>query len=91
MAGHGCADFNEILTSEEKVGGVARAHQCIDLFRSTINLCELLDIGFEGDTFIGRNHIEDMNFNICKSMDKVVENVQWCENFPASRVLNGVP
>ena len=44
-------DFNEILFDSEKQGGQPRAQSCMDKFRTTLEFCELEDLGFTGDPF----------------------------------------
>jgi hypothetical protein len=52
-----CAgDFNEILYSHEKEGGRARPQSCMDLFKETLEVTNLQDLGFLGDIFTWRNH-----------------------------------
>jgi exonuclease III len=44
-------DFNEILYSSEKEGGVPRARSRMQAFQDTLTDCSLEDIGYEGDIF----------------------------------------
>lgn len=44
-------DFNEILLSCEKEGGLPWSQCCMDWFREALEDCELVDVGFEGDPF----------------------------------------
>ena len=46
-----CGDFNEILNALEKLGGMEKSQSRIDKFRRVVNLCQLHDMGFEGDCF----------------------------------------
>ncbi|KAA3472190.1 reverse transcriptase [Gossypium australe] len=41
-------DFNEILYSFEKKGGLPRDHKRMEVFRETLGACNLMDIGFFG-------------------------------------------
>ncbi|KAL5546787.1 hypothetical protein UlMin_006474 [Ulmus minor] len=42
-----CGDFNEILDVSEKLGGREKPQCGIDNFRRSIDLCHLIDLGFE--------------------------------------------
>lgn len=44
-------DFNEVLYSFEKQGGVPKAQIQMDHFRDAFKFCNLNDLGFEGDIF----------------------------------------
>lgn len=46
-------DFNEILLSCEKEGGVPRPQACMDKFREVLEDCGLHDLGFEGMYSLG--------------------------------------
>uniref|UniRef100_A0A453A1Z5 Reverse transcriptase domain-containing protein n=3 Tax=Aegilops tauschii subsp. strangulata TaxID=200361 RepID=A0A453A1Z5_AEGTS len=84
-------DFNEILTSLEKAGGAARPQHYLDGFREALQICELGDIGFEGDIFTWRNHSKELRTYICERLDRATSNEEWCEQFPAYTVVNGPP
>lgn len=84
-------DFNEILTSEEKVGGVPRPQTCMDSFQEALVYGALSDIGFTGDKFTWRNHSQTVDEYICERLDRAVANAQWCDFFPDFSVTNGDP
>lgn len=44
-------DFNEILISEEKLGGTERNQHHINAFRTTIDNCSVIDLGSPADLF----------------------------------------
>ncbi|XP_021755513.1 uncharacterized protein LOC110720784 [Chenopodium quinoa] len=44
-------DFNEIMSIEEKEGGVVRRESVMDAFRDVIDECGLHDLGFKGNKF----------------------------------------
>ena len=47
-----CAgDFNELLRSDEKMGGNRRSHNQMQLFREAVDACSFLDLGFSGPKF----------------------------------------
>lgn len=84
-------DFNEILASNEKVGGAARPQHYLDGFRDALIQCGLRDIGFEGDMFTWRNHSKELRTYICERLDRAVANDEWCDMFPDTVVVNGEP
>lgn len=49
-------DFNEILTGEEKICGVPREANLINMFRNALLDCSLSDVGFIGDKFTWTNN-----------------------------------
>ena len=71
-------DFNEILTSTEKTGGAARPKHYLDGFREAMQVCELEDIGFEGDMYTWRNHSKELRTYICERLDRAIANEEWC-------------
>ncbi|KAE8798436.1 Elongation factor 1-alpha [Hordeum vulgare] len=84
-------DFNEILTSDEKEGGIERPQACMDSFRESLERCGLCDIGFEGDKFTWSNHSQELNSYICERLDRATANARWCEAFPEFEVINSIP
>lgn len=50
-------DFNDILTDDEKCGGLPRNAQLMEAFRVAISDCELVDLGYKGDCFTWTNNI----------------------------------
>jgi hypothetical protein len=84
-------DFNEILYSFEKQGGVVKPQSHMDNFRDTLEFCNLQDLGFEGDMFTWRNnkgHAEDY---IRERLDRAVASPAWRLHFTDFKVKNGDP
>lgn len=78
-------DFNEILSSEEKIGGDPRAAHLIDSFRSALIDCSLMDMGFVGEKFTWSNNRTAPDTVRCR-LDRVCSNPIWAEHFPDSVV-----
>ena len=55
-------DFNEILASDEKNGGVCRPMAPMLKFRHTLLHCGLVDLGFNGYRFTWRNGRDEEAF-----------------------------
>jgi hypothetical protein len=70
-------DFNEILEQSEKEGGIQRREAQMDLFRNTLENCQLSDLGFIGPKFTWVNSRFDGTF-IRERLDRAVANRQWC-------------
>ncbi|OMO73216.1 reverse transcriptase [Corchorus capsularis] len=81
-------DFNEVLTSDEKKGGLPLENRRVIPFHDVICDCELMDMGFKGQRFTWENRQEA---NIKERLDKCLINVRWrtlfvnaqCFNLPA--------
>jgi hypothetical protein len=82
-------DFNEIMFSFEKQGGLPRPQVCMDRFRNALNFCNLNDLGFEGDIFTWRNNNCRAKGYIRERLDRAVANPGWCAKFPCYKVVNG--
>lgn len=82
-------DFNEVLFSHEKQGGMQGSQQCMEKFRETLEVCGLEDLGYEGDMFTWRNNNFTEEGFIRERLDRAVANKAWRELFPLARVLNG--
>ena len=54
-----CGDFNEITRQDEKLGGVPRPHNQMQLFREVIDECGFLDLGFEGPKYTWSKRFEN--------------------------------
>lgn len=76
-------DFNEILNLSEKWGGNGRQRCLMEAFQSTLEECELLDLGFRGPKFTWNNRREGDAF-IKERLNRVVANVGWCTIFPTA-------
>ena len=49
-------DFNDILSNEEKWGGVVREERSFRVFKDFIDQNSFIDIGFEGQPWTWSNH-----------------------------------
>ena len=84
-------DFNEVLFSHEKEGGLARAPAAMDAFRRALEDARLDDLGFVGDPFTWRNNWHIAHGYTRERLDRAVANVNWRCMFPLYRVINGDP
>ncbi|XP_024200296.1 uncharacterized protein LOC112203585 [Rosa chinensis] len=88
LAAEGCnlpwlmvGDFNEILSNEDKSGGVPRAATPMLKFRQTMASCGLIDMGFVGCRFTWSNKFTK------ERLDRGFQCEQWRRRFPYSRVI----
>ena len=78
-------DFNEILASDEKNGGVRWPMAPMLEFRRTLLHCSLVDLGFNGYRFTWRNGREKEAF-VEEWLDRVVATTDWSAMFPRAKV-----
>ncbi|MCH81856.1 hypothetical protein A2U01_0002649, partial [Trifolium medium] len=74
-------DFNIILSNEEKLGGNAIDPNLITIFRTTINRCNLQDLGYIGEIFTWNNRQESHN-HIKARLDRFLASADWIHSFP---------
>lgn len=82
-------DFNEILSRDEKIGGVPRRYGQMDAFREALDYCSILNISSVGPRFTWRgNRGGD---EVLVRLDRFLASNEWLELFPMSRALNLKP
>jgi hypothetical protein len=84
-------DFNEIMYSFEKQGGVPKSQTQMESFRNVLDFCNLQDLGFEGDIFTWRNNNFRVEGYIRERLDRAVASPSWRAHFPGYKVINGDP
>ncbi|KAA3468179.1 reverse transcriptase [Gossypium australe] len=78
-------DFNEIMYSFEKNGGLPRDPKRMEVFKETLTECQLKDIGFVGALFTWeKGNLPETN--IRERLDRGVANEEWISLFPLGRV-----
>ncbi|KAK4254325.1 hypothetical protein QN277_009725 [Acacia crassicarpa] len=80
-------DFNDIMSQDEKCGGVPRAWKRIWNFKSFVTHCELEDLGYNGSWFTWCNN-RDSPDTIYECIDRALGNLQLREQFPSLQVFN---
>jgi hypothetical protein len=70
-----------ILSSKAKQGGNPIDNTITTMFRSTLTLCGLQDLGFEGDIFTWTNRNQGDQF-IKARLDRFLANNEWITCFP---------
>jgi len=74
-------DFNLYLNSSEKAGGKNVDYNNCDLFQSTLNHCDLLDLVYHGNKFTWANNQESKQ-HIKERLDRYCANPLWVNHFP---------
>ena len=78
-------DFNEIVRSEEKMGGASRRERQMVEFRSALDFCGFRDLGFVGHPFTWCNQQFDGDLTWIR-LDRGVATPAWSQMFPSVRV-----
>lgn len=78
-------DFIEILSYEEKEGGVECERRAIPEFRSMMENCDLRDLGFEGQWYTWERGLT-VETRVRERLDRFLGNVGWFSLFPESFV-----
>ena len=73
-------DFNLYLNSSEKLGGKAVDYKHCDLFQTTLNQCDLEDLGYHGNKFTWANN-QEQHHHIKEIIDRYCANSLWVNNF----------
>jgi hypothetical protein len=82
-------DFNEILHLSEKYGGGRKPQRAMDVFKATLEFCELHDMGFKGPKYTWCNFRDGQDF-IKERLDRVVANAGWLSTHPTADVEVGL-
>ena len=78
-------DFNEILSLDEKNGGIPRQVTPMLSFRHTLLQCGLVDLGFKGYRFTWRNGRLMVAF-VEERLDRCVATMEWRDRFSRAMV-----
>jgi hypothetical protein len=78
-------DFNEIVEDAEKYGMRHRPRGQMEQFRSTLESCNMLDLGFFGSKYTWCNQQDGLYF-VLERLHRVVGNPQWSVLHPDARV-----
>ncbi|KAG5537913.1 hypothetical protein RHGRI_025114 [Rhododendron griersonianum] len=79
-------DFNQVLSVEDKLGGVSPSQNLLSAFHEMISSCGLVDLEFKGPKFTWRNNRRDDAF-IMERIDMAFANADWREMHEHAMVL----
>ncbi|KAA3472522.1 Exo_endo_phos domain-containing protein [Gossypium australe] len=84
-----CGNFNEIVYSFEKNGGVPRGEKRMEAFQTVFDECRLLDVGFFGLWFTWESgNLPETN--IGEMLDRGAANTEWFSIFPHARIQHPI-
>ncbi|KAK6139303.1 hypothetical protein DH2020_026962 [Rehmannia glutinosa] len=81
-------DFNEILFPSEKFGGADSIQSGMDNFHTTIERCNLNDLGWSGPRFTWRKGVQNLN-NAHEHLDRFLGTQSWTDMFKNYGVYHG--
>jgi hypothetical protein len=74
-------DFNEVLLREEHMGVNVRSNTQIKAFRETVDVCELMDLGFIGLPWTFEKKVAGGSY--CRvRLDRALSTASWSARFP---------
>ena len=79
-------DYNEILSSNEKQGGVPKPLNHMEAFRATLLNCGLEDLSFQGNIFTWNNGRHGNAF-VQERLDRACATMEWKEIYSEMRVF----
>lgn len=82
-----CGDFNEILSSEQKQGGLPKPLRQMQEFRETLLHSELVELGFSGNVFTWDNGRLGEDF-MQERLDRACATLAWRDLFPHAKVTH---
>lgn len=78
-------DFNEIIRTNEKLGGQGFCPSRDNKFFHCLNYCRMLDLGFSGSKFTWTT-LRRHRYLILERLDRINSNVAWLEIFPEAYI-----
>ena len=78
-------DFNEIMSVEEKLGGVQRSQNQMDAFREAIHQCRFKDLGYCGPKFTWCN-MQEGESRMYLRLDRAMAMQDWVDYFKDIKV-----
>lgn len=81
-------DFNDVLASNEKLGGRSFNKKITKILWDCINSCNLINLGFKGSKFTWSNNRKKNKGIIMKRLDRNFANEDWISLFPEASVTH---
>ena len=78
-------DFNEPLSSADKLGGRDVSIRRSLLLKDCLDRCNMIDLGFSGSRFTWANR-RDAHILIQERIDRFFVNSSWCTLYPEAKV-----
>ena len=78
-------DFNEVLCPEEHQGAANRSNVQIQAFRDTVDICMLMDLGYQGRFWTFEKKVRGGSYTRVL-LDRALATPSWMERFPLTQV-----
>jgi hypothetical protein len=75
-------DFNDIMSINEKKGGVPASIRKCNIFKERIDVCRLIDVGFMGAKYTWQGPVFHGGQRIYERLDRALSNDLWRLEFP---------
>ena len=80
-------DFNEILSSADKCGGNPINMRRAQIFNDCLDVCNLIDLGFQGPKYTWINK-QEIGYFIQERLDRAFVNQEWTDLYPEASVTH---
>ena len=77
-------DFNDMISDEEKLGGLPVNRTRMSAFRNCMDNCGLIDLGFHGPRYTWTNKSPCWHTTIREWLDRGLGNAEWATLFPTA-------
>ena len=79
-------DFNDMISDEEKLGGLPVNRTHMSAFRNCMDNCGLIDLGFHNLRYTWTNKSPCWQTTIKERLDRGLGNAEWATLFPSAEV-----
>ena len=79
-------DFNDMISDEEKLGGLPVNRTRMSAFRNCMDNCGLIDLGFHGPRYTWTNKSLCWHTTIREWLDRGLGNAEWATLFPTAEI-----
>ena len=80
-------DFNEVLLPEEHDGAADRSNAQIQAFRDAVDVCMLMDLGYQGRPWTFEKRVAGGTYTRCR-LDRALVNSDCLARFPLASVTH---
>ena len=80
-------DFNEILSSTDKCGGNLVNMKRAQIFKNCLDVCNLIDLGFQGPKYTWVNKLDIGHF-IQECLDRAFANQEWFDLYSEASITH---
>jgi len=80
-------DLNEILYNYEKQGGPQKSQAVLEVFKTTLEACDLYDLGYSGHKFTWWNG-QSRDASVEEILDWFCASSEWSALFPLAKLMH---